>query len=126
MFLGTTMRLSLDILCQKCEEFSKLAGNSDDSNDLFFKNNDPNNKVDRANELQSQREHSKKHQEIRLMLMEVKKFADIVDYKYRSLEKPTGLSKVFDINYYSTLRNVKKARALLEETSRGLDKFSWF
>ena len=107
-------------LTQKIEEFCKLA--EEDNNDLAY----PAGRRNPQDAL-NLKEYSKKYQEVRLMIMEVKRLADIVDYKYKTVKDDKGwLSKLWDIDFHSTISDLRKVRKILENRAKDLDKFNWF
>lgn len=80
---------------------------------------DPNIAID-------QKEHMKKIMSVKLATTEVKKLAELIDTKYRTQDKASGLGKWFDLNYHMTMRSINKAKSYLESASKGLDKFTLF
>lgn len=105
---------SVDSLVKKCNEFEKMAA---------AKAKGPSEEmIARQEQMVENQEHAKKFQGVRLALMEIKKICDIIEVKYRSLEKPSGLFKFLDTTNFFTMRNLKKVKNVLENTSKGLDR----
>lgn len=113
----------LDHIRQSFAEDPNMGQAASDSNDASpgfrISKVDPSIAID-------QKEHMKKIMAIKLATAEIKKLAELVDTKYRTQNKATGLGKWFDLNYHMTMRSLNKAKSYLENASKGLDKFSLF
>jgi hypothetical protein len=109
----------------KIDEFYKSA--EEDSNNLY--------KLDlpgKSNPLKknpedvlNQREFNDKYRELKLIVLEIKRLADIVDYKYKNVG-PAGPSKFIDFDFWGTLWDLKKVRKILTNRAEKLDKFFVF
>lgn len=72
--------------------------------------------------LKDNMEQAKKHAEVKLMLNQVKKLCDMIDVKYKSSGKSSGLFKIFDSNYHNTLGGIRRSKRELEDILINLDK----
>lgn len=63
----------------------------------------------------------KKLNEVKLVISDIKKMADMVEQKYKFL-KPNFFSRIFDLSYSNAMHDLKKAKSSLEHAIRGLDR----